>query len=194
MNRSQNAQLRNANSLKIRQQHSQFIIQIITRRSAVTIHVHHQQRIRKHRRPLPVREDSINGHVSRIEALRILILAVSAPTKDGTLNAVGGDSSEVLRQNTVISRHLVVLKFGARGPETRRHQRTNIHILGHSKQTKRQMSSLGSETEISQALDDDANRTASAWSWIRRKNGRHFNCNWNQLPCSLCRRTVKQYQ
>jgi hypothetical protein len=83
---------------------------------------------------LPVWEDTINGHVSCVPSFGILVLAVSAPTKDGTLNTAGCDSSKVFRECAVIGSHVVFLTFGVRRQKTRRHQRTNIHVLGHCEQ------------------------------------------------------------
>jgi hypothetical protein len=51
--------------------------------------------------------------VSRIPTLRILVLAASASTKERTLDAIGGNSSEVLREYAVVGWHIVFLKFTA---------------------------------------------------------------------------------
>jgi hypothetical protein len=56
--------------------------------------------------------------VSRIPTFRILVLAVSASTKHGTLDAIGGNSSEVLREFAVVGWHMVFLKFAAQWLKT----------------------------------------------------------------------------
>jgi hypothetical protein len=60
--------------------------------------------------------------VSRIPTIRILVLAVSASTKEGTLDAIGGDSSEVFREFVVVGWHIVLLKFVAQWLKTCRHK------------------------------------------------------------------------
>jgi hypothetical protein len=60
--------------------------------------------------------------VSRIPTFRILVLAAAASTKEGTLDAIRGDSSEVLREYVVAGWHIVFLKFVAQWLRTRRHK------------------------------------------------------------------------